>query len=113
MQGDFNHWEPSCEYDSVLASHALHHVVNLEGLFKQVHAALAPKGQFIVSDIIGRNGHLRWPEALEIVQEFWQELPPAYRYNRMLRRHEESYINWDCSKEGFEGIRSQDILPPA
>jgi len=111
LQADFNDWEPAQEYDAVLASHSLHHVVNLEGLFKQVQTALAPHGQFIVSDMIGRNGHQRWPEALEIVQELWQELPEAYRYNRMLRRQEDTFLNWDCSQEGFEGIRSQDILP--
>jgi SAM-dependent methyltransferase len=111
VQGDFNEWEPAQEYDAVLASHALHHVVNLEGLFQQVKKALAPHGQFIVSDMIGRNGHQRWPEALEIVQELWQELPEAYRYNRMLRRQEDTFLDWDCSQQSFEGIRSQDILP--
>jgi len=111
LEGDFNRWQPEREYDAVLACHSLHHVVNLEGLFKQVRSALRPHGRFIISDIIGRNGHQRWPEALEIVQEFWRELPPAYRYNRMLQRYEEEFVNWDCSVEGFEGIRSQDILP--
>ncbi len=111
QQGDFNRWEPAHEYDAVLASQSLHHVVNLEGLFRQVRASLAPQGQFIVSDMIGRNGHQRWPEAMEILQEFWKELPESYRYNRMLRRHEESYMDWDCSKQGFEGIRAQDVLP--
>jgi hypothetical protein len=24
---------------------------------------------------------------------------------------EKKYDNWDCSKEGFEGIRAQDVLP--
>jgi hypothetical protein len=57
------------------------------------------------------NGHLRWPEAYEIVQEYWQRLPASYRYNQQLKRHEEMFENWDCSLYGFEGIRSQDILP--
>ena len=39
------------------------------------------------------------------------ELPPQYRFNRLLKRHEEQYINHDCSTHGFEGIRAQDILP--
>lgn len=39
------------------------------------------------------------------------ELPAAYRYNVMLRRHEETYLDGDCSGEGFEGIRAQGILP--
>jgi hypothetical protein len=32
-------------------------------------------------------------------------------FNTILNRYEELYENWDCSKESFEGIRSQDILP--
>jgi hypothetical protein len=61
--------------------------------------------------MIGRNGHMRWPEALSVVQEFWRELPQDKKYNHLLRRHEEEYENWDCSSSGFEGIRAQDILP--
>jgi hypothetical protein len=29
----------------------------------------------------------------------------------LLSRHEPLYENWDCSTEGFEGVRAQDILP--
>ena len=28
-----------------------------------------------------------------------------------LHRFEKSFVNWDCSTTGFEGIRGQDILP--
>jgi hypothetical protein len=61
--------------------------------------------------MIGRNGHMRWPEALAEVRRFWEELPPGHRYNHQLGRQEGSYLDWDCSREGFEGIRAQDILP--
>jgi hypothetical protein len=66
---------------------------------------------FLVSDMIGRNGHQRWPEALELVREFWKELPDRYKYNQLLKRSEPDYINYDCATSGFEGIRAQDILP--
>ena len=111
VEADFNQWTPAYEYDAVLANQALHHVLNLEGLFGQVKSCLKRHGSFIISDIIGRNGHLRWPEALDIVHEFWRKLPPSYRFNPILNRYEELYENWDCSQESFEGIRSQDILP--
>jgi SAM-dependent methyltransferase len=111
VEGDFNFWRPAGTYDAIMANQSLHHVSRLESLFDAVRAALAPHGRFIVSDTIGRNGHMRWPEALAIVQEFWSELPASYRYNRALERHEESYENWDCSAAGFEGVRAQDILP--
>ena len=107
---DFNQWRGAREYDAVLASQSLHHAVNLEGLFDEVGRCLVKGGYFIVDDIIGRNGHQRWPEALVAVRKFWRELPRAYTYNRQLERYERKYINWDCSGEGFEGIRAQDIL---
>jgi SAM-dependent methyltransferase len=108
--GDFNDWLPTARYAAVMANQSLHHVANLEGLFNAIETALEPNGRFITSDMIGRNGHMRWPEALAIVQEFWTELPAQYRYNVQLKRHEEQFGNWDCSGEGFEGIRAQDIL---
>lgn len=108
---DFNHWQPTATYDVIIANQCLHHVQDLEQLFALIKSCLNPAGYFLTSDMIGRNGHLRWPEALKLVQEFWQELPDSYRYNRMLRRKEKKYINHDCSTHSFEGIRAQDILP--
>ncbi len=110
-EGDANHWNPSEEYDAAIANQSLHHVTELEHLFEQVRRSLKPKGAFAISDMIGRNGHQRWPEALAIVHEFWRKLPPSYRFNTRLERYEELYENFDCSVEGFEGIRSQDVLP--
>ena len=109
-QGDFNDWRPQHAYDAVLANQSLHHVVNLEGLFAAIENALTPDGRFITSDMIGRNGHMRWPEAMRIVHEYWRELPDRYRWNVQLRRHEALHEYWDCSNAGFEGIRAQDIL---
>ncbi len=111
LQADFNEWQPNGRYDGIIANQSLHHVVALERLFDAVAVSLVPGGGFIVSDIIGRNGHQRWPEALAIVREFWGDLPASYRYNRQLRRQETEFPNWDCSTSGFEGIRAQDILP--
>ena len=113
LNADFNRWSPASGYDVVIANQSLHHVSDLESLFSAIHFAIGEEGIFITSDMVGRNGHMRWPEALDIVQEFWKELPERYRYNVQLRRHEAKFGNWDCSVEGFEGIRAQDILPLA
>lgn len=107
---DFNEWTPVTNYEIVMANQSLHHVLNLEGLFDAVQQSLRSDGLFLISDMIGRNGHMRWPEAMDRLKPFWDELPENYRYNRLLNRHEEQYINHDCSTEGFEGIRAQDIL---
>lgn len=108
---DFNFWKPNQPYDAVIANQSLHHVDNLEGLFERIRDAMSDASVFLTSDMIGRNGHQRWPEALELVQQFWQELPGRYRYNLQLNRFEDTFENWDCSQYGFEGIRAQDVLP--
>ena len=111
VQVDLNAWKPSGAYHALVAVQSLHHVLDLEGVFASASESLAAGGQFLVCDTIGRNGHMRWPEAMRLILEFWRKLPPSYRYNRQLQRYEELYENWDCSTVGFEGIRAQDILP--
>lgn len=113
VKADFNRWEPTQGYDVVMANQSLHHVTNLEGLFDTIRRIIGPTGIFVASDMIGRNGHMRWPEALSIIREFWKELPDSHRYNVQLGRREKEFKDWDCSVEGFEGIRAQDILPLA
>jgi len=111
VEADFNRWQPGREYHGVIANQSLHHVLELEHLFDAVSKALLPGAPFVVSDMIGRNGHQRWPEARAIVNEFWRELPERHRFNVQLKRLEPEFLDWDCSTEGFEGIRAQDILP--
>ncbi|MFA5684173.1 MAG: class I SAM-dependent methyltransferase [Lysobacteraceae bacterium] len=110
-RADLNRWQPDTPATAVMANQSLHHFVELETIFDAVQRALPPGAPFVISDMIGRNGHQRWPEALVHVQRFWQELPAAYRYNLQLRRQENTFKDWDCSVAGFEGIRAQDILP--
>lgn len=112
QETDLNNWScPENGYDAAMTSHSLHHIVELEHVFTEVKKGLRSGGVFAISDMIGRNGHMRWPEALEIMQRFWAILPDSHRYNHILKRLEPEYINYDCSGEGFEGIRAQDILP--
>jgi len=107
---DFNKWNADKQYTSIMANQSLHHVLDLEHLFKEVEKSLLDNGSFVISDIMGRNGHQRWPEALTHVHKLWKELPNEYKYNHLMKRNEEEYVNHDCSTEGFEGIRAQDIL---
>lgn len=111
VQKDFNQWQAQDKYDVVIANQSLHHVVELEHLFNTIDKGLQANGVFITSDMIGRNGHMRWPEALEMVQDFWKQLPASHTYNGIYKRYEKHYINHDCSVRSFEGVRSQDILP--
>jgi SAM-dependent methyltransferase len=108
---DLNRWVPSQPVDVYLANHSLHHLVELEHLYSQIRSSLAPGGVLLVNDMIGRNGHQRWPEAAQAVRQIWRTLPARYRRNHSLRQVDDEYPDLDCSTEGFEGIRSQDVLP--
>ncbi len=108
---DMNSWRADAPYDVVIANQSLHHVVNLEGLLAEIKRSLGPHGRFAISDMIGGNGHVRGPRAVDLIQRYWAELPPSYRFNRAYCRYEERYVNRDHSAEGFEGIRAADILP--
>ncbi len=108
---DINTWKPPRQYDVILAVQSLHHFVELEVLFDKVHQTLRPEGYFLSDDMIGRNGHQRWPEALKLINELWRELPDKYKYNHGMKQVEKKFHNWDHSVAGFEGIRAQDILP--
>jgi hypothetical protein len=110
--GDFNKWMPCSNYHAVMANQSLHHVLDLEHLFEAISVAITSfNGVLITSDMIGRNGHQRWDEALSVVREYWKILPKQYKFNHQLKRTDLDFVNWDCSTDGFEGIRAQDIMP--
>ncbi len=110
VAADLNTWEADGEADVYFASHSLHHVVELEHLFDEVKRSLRPNGVLLVNDMIGRNGHQRWPEAADFVNRIWSRLPERYRYNAIHKRVDPVYPDVDNSTEGFEGIRAEDIL---
>ncbi len=98
-------------FTCMMANHSLHHIEGLEHLFDYVRDKLTEDGILATSDVIGRNGHMRWPEAEAFLQMLWRLMPQHQRVNRLMSRIEHEYINHDCSTESFEGIRAQDILP--
>jgi len=101
---DINRWRPSHQVAGVMANHSLHHFVELEQIFEGIKQCMADEaGVFVTNDRIDRNGHMRWPEALEIVESIWGFMPYKYKHNRQLERIEKTFVNWDCSNEGFEG----------
>lgn len=112
LKTDINHWRPEVKMAACMANQSLHHFENLEHVFDFVAANLESQGSFITNDMIGRNGHMRWPEARSIVDAVWSSLPQRYRYNQGLSRLESpTFLDWDCSVQGFEGVRAQDIMP--
>jgi hypothetical protein len=110
-RGDLARWAVDRPFAICLANHSLHHIRELESLLGRVRRAIGSEGVFLVNDMIGRNGHLRWPEVRVLVEEIWRRMPDRYKFNHQLARFEAEFEDWDCSQEGNEGVRAQDILP--
>lgn len=109
---DLNQWSPAAgHYNGIMASHSLHHLVELEEIFANCRKSLKSTGIFATNDMIGRNGHMRWPEVLKWVEGIWRFLPDRFKLNRQLNCFDADFVNRDCSTESFEGVRTQDILP--
>ena len=108
---DLNSWEAAEPADAYLACHSLHHVVELEHLFDEVARTLRDDGVLLVNDMVGRDGHRRWPEAAGIVHGLWRTLAPSQRLNNYTGVEDSRYPDHDCSSEGFKGVRAQDVLP--
>ena len=96
--------------DMIIVHHALHHFVALEEIFESIYEILlANSGSLIIADMVGRNGHMRWPESLRAINRIWKALPEDKKFNNQFQKTWSTFENWDCSSEGFEGIRSEDI----
>jgi SAM-dependent methyltransferase len=98
------------KYAGIMAHHVLHHIVELETLFNTIHELMEDNSRFVSIDIIGRNGHMRHPEALDLVEKIWRCLPDSYKFNHQFKKIHKDFVNWDCSNKGFEGVRAEEIL---
>lgn len=108
---DINSGLAAGSVDVVVFNQVLHHIVELEALFDAVGEILAPDGIVLIRDMIGRNGHRAWPEALEVIDSIWKAMPARYRYHHVHKREYAAFPDIDMSSQSFEGIRAQDILP--
>lgn len=108
---DINNSEIPDDYNVIMANHSLHHMLELEQTFEKIYSSLSDGGIFATSDMIGRNGHMRWPETEAMLKVIWPLLSDRQKFHHQLLKHDaETFVDHDCSTEGFEGIRAQDIL---
>ena len=88
---------------AVMAHHVLHHIVALEELFDFVAERLHPDGVFVTFDMIGRNGHMRWPEVRPLVRRLWSMLPPAQRRDHVFGTPSPALPGLGLRNRGFRG----------
>jgi len=99
-------------YDFVIVRSSMHHFIELEHICEQVNKSLKNNGDFLViGEIMGRNGEKLYPETKEIAQKIFDILPPKFRYNTYTKKTDSEVPDIDHSKDSFESIRSEEILP--
>jgi len=99
-------------YDFVIVRSSLHHFMQLEHICEQVNKSLKKNGDFLViGEIIGRNGERLYPETERIAQKIFDILPAKFRYNTYTKSTDSEVPDIDHSKDSFESIRSEEILP--
>lgn len=96
--------------DVIIVNQFFHHVTELEIFCRSLRRSLAPQGLLLSSDIIGRNGHLLWPDVETVVQEAWATLPAAKRHDRHFNAQQNRYRPINHAAYSNEGVRAQDIV---
>ena len=105
--------EPN-SYDVVVAYSALHHFVELDHIASVINSALREDGIFVTVDVPTRNGYLMWDETYEVVSAIFKVLPPKFKIAHSgypEPTYVDQYENKDYSKDSFECINSEDIIP--
>ncbi len=98
--------------DIVFANTSLHHLLNHEHVCTEIKKTMKDNAEFIVFDVIARNGMRMWDETREIANKLWTLLPSKYKNNHSNENQLTDILpDKDLSVDGFECIRSQDLYP--
>lgn len=110
IAADATGFHASHAYDVLVVNQFFHHVAGLEDFCAALVRLLAPDGVLLSSDVVGRNGHLPWPDVEAQVQAFWRELTPAQTVDRGDGKPKPRYEPVDHAAYSNEGVRAQDVV---
>ncbi len=98
----------SC-FDIVFAHASLHHLLNFENLFSQIHKGLKKEGHLIVLDIIGKNNGLFWKENVDFAREIVRTMPDKYKKGaNSVDEIIPPYVE-RSGQQGMEGISQEEL----
>ncbi len=98
------------QFDVAMFVSGVHHIVELEHLWRQVHRSLRPGGEvWLIGEQIGPNGNRLDPKSLKAANTIFASLPERLRVNAVTGNIDTELTNADCAEATFEGIRSADI----
>jgi SAM-dependent methyltransferase len=97
-------------HDAIIVNQFFHHVTELEIFCRSLRDSLGTHGVLLTSDIIGRNGHMLWPDVETELQKLWATLPPEKRHDRHFGTADTNYRPIDHAAYSNEGVRAQDVV---
>jgi SAM-dependent methyltransferase len=107
---------PPYRYDVIFGISSIHHIQNLEHLFRQVQQALKPGGYFFLDEFIGPT-RFQWTDAqLQTMNEQLHGLPKELRRRMSDRRKFKEIVIRETvaeiiASDPSEAVRSSDIVP--
>ncbi len=104
-------------YDVVFGVHSIHHITELEAVFRQVAGALRPGGLFFMNEFVGPT-RFQWTDRqLEVVNGLLSALPEAFRVStvdgRVKRHVRRPTVAEMIAADPSEAVRSGEILDVA
>ena len=107
---------PSETYDAVFGISAVHHVFELERLFRKVRASLKPGGLFFLDEYVGPSRFQCPSRDVELINKLLRLFPVSYRSNildsgpRIIEQFVPSTVEHFETVDPSEAIRSGEIL---
>jgi Flp pilus assembly protein TadD/ubiquinone/menaquinone biosynthesis C-methylase UbiE len=110
MDLDLNYvFIPENSFDLIFAHASLHHLLNLEHVFHQIHRGLKDHGRLIVQDIIGKTQVLFWKENVDRAIEVVAQMPAQYKKGIPDQQAIIAPYAEPAMQKGMEGIRQEEI----
>lgn len=97
-------------FDIAIVNQFFHHVEALETFCANLAGLLHDDGVLLSSDVVGRNGHLLWPDVAKEVDGLWQRLSDDQKRDRGDGRIKQTYQQVDHAAYSNEGVRAQDVV---
>ena len=107
---------PAATYDAIFALSAVHHVFQLENLFRQCRNALKPGGLLFLDEYIGPSRFQSAPEVTNLINRLRDIFPEKYKKSlfaedgSLIRPYAPSPVEHFEKHDPSEAIRSGELL---
>ncbi|WP_262029295.1 class I SAM-dependent methyltransferase [Microvirga sp. Mcv34] len=107
---DLNGMKLSQPYDIVICVSGIHHLVELEHIWRTLHDHTKRDGElWLIGEQVGPKGNCLAEPEYRVANELFCALPDHLRRNSVTGEVDQSLSNKDLSETTFEGIRSDEI----